>query len=410
MREYLVRTIEPLIGDLLAEVPGLLLVGPRATGKTTTAARHAKTIIALDRPAEASAFRADPDSALAGLAEPVLIDEWQTVPEVLGAVKRSIDTDTRPGRYLLTGSVRAELETASWAGTGRLLRVALYPMTIAEQLGRPGTEPLLDRLARGAELKVPVSPPDLRGYIDLALKGGYPEAALSISPGVRHRWLESYLDQALTHDLETLDEHRDPVRLKKYFEACALHTAGLAEHKTLYEAAGIKRNTAVTYDRLLMNLMIVDQLPAWSSNRLKRLILSPKRYLIDPSLLVGALQVEPATILRDGDLLGRTIDTFVLSQLRSELAVSELRPRLYHLRTEQGRHEVDVIAEYGARNVIGIEIKAGSAPKRDDVRHLIWLKEELGEHFVAGVILHTGSRVYPLADGIIAAPICTLWA
>jgi predicted AAA+ superfamily ATPase len=410
MPEYRNRTIEPLIDDLLTELPGLLLVGPRATGKTTTAARHVKTIVPLDRPNEAAAFHADPDAALAGLSEPVLIDEWQAVPEVLGAVKRSIDADPHPGRFLLTGSVRADLETVSWPGTGRLIRVAMYPMTIAEQFGRPGTEPLLDRLVRGAELEVPDHPPDLRGYVELALRGGFPEAALALSEGARRRWLESYVDQILTHDIEMLEEHRDPVRLKRYFEACALHTAGLVEHKTLYDAAGIKRNTAVEYDRLLTNLMMIIPLPAWSSNRLRRLVQSPKRYLIDPALVSGALHVEPSAILRDGDLLGRLIDTFVLSQLRAELDVTEIRPRLYHLRMEQGRHEVDVIAEYGARNVIGIEIKADSAPDRNDARHLIWLRGELGKSFVAGVVLHTGTRVYSLADDIIAAPICTLWA
>jgi len=127
MSEYRKRLLDPLIGNLLAELPAVMLVGPRATGKTTTAARHASTIVRLDHPAESAAFRADPDSVLRGLAEPVLLDEWQAVPEVLGAVKRAVDADSRPGRYLLTGSVRADLEAATWPGTGRVVRVAMYP-------------------------------------------------------------------------------------------------------------------------------------------------------------------------------------------------------------------------------------------------------------------------------------------
>ncbi len=408
--EYLERALEPLIVELLSEVPGLLLTGPRATGKTTTASRHVRTIIPLDRPAEAAAFKADPDAALRDLDEPVLLDEWQAVPDVLGAVKRAIDSDPRPGRYLLTGSVRADLEAPTWPGTGRLVRLAMYPMTVAEQLGQPTTEPLLDRLARGARLNVPGSPPDLRGYVELALRGGFPQATLSMSDGVRRRWLEGYIEQILTRDVERLEGHRDPVLLRKYFEANALNTAGLVAHRTLYAAAGIDRKTAVAYDRLLTNLMVISTLPAWSSNRLKRLVHAPKRYLIDPALLAGTLKIDSTAVFRDGDLLGRLIDTFVLAQLRAEETVTEIRPRLYHLRMEEGRHEVDVIAEFGARKVIGIEIKAGSAPDRDDARHLIWLRKELGKNFVAGVVLHTGTRVYSLADGIIAAPICTLWA
>ena len=117
--EYRQRLMDPLLAEMLSELPALLLVGPRATGKTTTAARHAKTIVRLDREAEAAAFRADPDAALRDLPEPVLLDEWQTTPEVLGAVKRAVDVDSRPGRYLLAGSVRADLETETWPGTGR---------------------------------------------------------------------------------------------------------------------------------------------------------------------------------------------------------------------------------------------------------------------------------------------------
>jgi len=123
---YKPRAADRLIRELLAELPALLIVGPRATGKTTTASRHAATIIRLDRPAEAAAFSADPDAALRGLDEPLLLDEGQAVAEVLGAVKRAVDVDPRPGRYLLTGSVRADLDAPTWPGTGRLVRVPLF--------------------------------------------------------------------------------------------------------------------------------------------------------------------------------------------------------------------------------------------------------------------------------------------
>ncbi len=104
----------------------VLLVGPRATGKTTTARRLSASVVRLDRPAEAAAFLADPDAALARLTEPVLLNEWQAVPDVLGAVKRAVDDDPRPGRFLLTGSVLADLDAATWPGTGRLVRLAMY--------------------------------------------------------------------------------------------------------------------------------------------------------------------------------------------------------------------------------------------------------------------------------------------
>jgi uncharacterized protein len=406
---YLPRSIEPLLVQLLAEIPALLLIGPRACGKTTTAARYAKTIVRLDRPAEAVAFRADPDAALRGLAEPILLDEWQEVPELLGAVKRAVDAESRPGRFLLTGSVRAELENQTWPGTGRLVRLAMVPMTIAERLGNPGAVPFVDRLSRLEPLVAPVSPPDLRGYIALALQSGFPEAALSLSAKGRRRWLESYVDQLLTRDVQLLDAGRDPARLRRYFEAYALNSAGIVADKTLYEAAGINRKTALAYERLLNDLLVVEAVPAWSTNRLKRLVASPKRYLSDPALLEGILRIDENAVLRDGNLLGRVIETFVVAQLRAELTVAETRPRLYHLRQEQGRREIDLIAELGAGRIIGIEVKADSAPGPPAASHLAWLRDELGERFVAGVVLHTGTRTYALGERISAAPICTLW-
>lgn len=326
------------------------------------------------------------------------------------AVKRSVDAAPRPGRFLLTGSVRADLDTATWPGTGRVVRLAMYPMTVAELTGRADVVPLMDRLAAGEALAPAKDTPDLRGYVELALRGGFPEAALALGERARRHWVASYVDQLLTHDVEQLGEGRDPARLRRYFEAYALNSAGIVEDKTLYDAAGINRKTALAYERLLSDVMAVDRVPAWTTNRLKRLVLSPKRYLVDSSLLGGVLGAGTAEVMRDGDLLGRVLDTFVAAQLRAELAVAETPARLYHLRQEQGRHEIDLLAELGAARVVGVEVKADSAPTRDTGRHLAWLRQELGDRFLAGVVLHTGPRAYRLADGISAAPISTLWA
>jgi hypothetical protein len=126
-------------------------------------------------------------------------------------------------------------------------------------------------------------------------------------------------------------------------------------------------------------------------------------------LITAALRLDEQGIIGDGDLLGRVLDTFVAAQLRPELAVSSTRPRLYHLRTEQGRHEIDLVAELAGGRLVGIEVKAAAAPTPHDAKHLRWLRDELGERYVAGVVLHTGPRLYELDDKIIAAPIAALW-
>jgi len=408
---YVPRLVDGLVDDLLSELPAILLVGPRATGKTTTAARHARSVVHLDQPAEAAAFEADPDAALRWSEEPVLLDEWQAVPGILGAIKRSVDTDPSPGRFLVAGSVRADVQAETWPGTGRLVRVSMSGLSMREIVGRIGRPAFVDLLANSGvdALRMPAEVPDVGDYIDLALRGGFPEPALRLSSRTRGDWLESYLDQLLTRDVELLGESRDPERMRRFFEALALNSAGLVTNKTLYEAAHIGARTADAYEGLLKNLMVVDSMPAWWSNRLKRMVQTPKRYITDPALIGAALRVDARAVLRDGELLSRILDTFVVAQLRAEIPVTTARPRLYHLRQADGRREIDILVELGGGRVIGIEVKASAAPGASSASHLSWLRDELGDRFVAGVVLHTGKRVYRLDNEIIAAPICTLW-
>jgi len=409
---YVPRLADQLIAELLAEFPALLLVGPRASGKTTTGVRHARSVIRLDEPREAAVVEADPDAALRDRAEPVLIDEWQLVPSVLGAVKRAVDAVPRPGRFIVTGSVRGRLDSPTWPGTGRLIQIDMGALTMREiiggELGRP---PFLARIVSDgvAGLQVPAEAPDLRDYLELALQGGFPELLGRTERG-RMVWSRSYLDQLFTRDVDQLDGRRDPSRLRRFFEAYALNTAGVVPLATLHGAAEIDRKTAEAYEALLRDLFVINTVPAWSTNRLKRLVRSPKRYVVDPGLVAGALQLTVDAVLRDGDLIGRLLDTFVLAQLRGELQLGFPQPRLYHLRDRNGDHEIDLIAELDAHRLVAIEVKATAAPQVDSARHLIWLRDQLGEHFVAGVVLHTGPRVFPLDDRITAAPVAALWS
>lgn len=409
MVAYRPRLVDGLLADLLTELPALFITGPRATGKTTTAARLARSVVRLDREAEAVAFRADPDAALRGLPEPLLLDEWQVVPGVLGAVKRAVDARPDPGRFIVAGSVRGDLDGEVWPGTGRLTRIPLFGMTVREQLGLESFVPFFDRVLTG-DLEPARDTLDLRGYVELLLRSGFPEPALHLGVAARSRWLESYVDHLLTRDAEQVEDGRDPVRLRRYLEAFALNTAGIVEDQTLFEAAGINRRTAIAYERLLVNLLVVDTVPAWTSNRLKRLVLSPKRYVVDPGLAAGVLGVDVDLAMRNGDFLGRLLDTFVASQLRAELAVTSSRPRLHHVRQQQGRFEVDLLAELAGGRLVGLEIKADAAPTADSARHLAALRDRYPDTFVAGIVLHTGPRAYRLGDRLLAVPISTLWA
>lgn len=408
---YVRRLLDDVLPELFAAHPAVLLVGPRAAGKTTTARQHVAEVVRLDRPAEAAAFIADPDATLARLREPVLLDEWQAAPGILGAVKRAVDDDNRPGRFLLTGSVRADLDAPTWPGTGRLVRASLHSLNVREIVAATSAGNPIDVLAEGdpMALEAPDPAPDLPAYLDLALRGGFPEATLHLEGRQRARWLESYLDQLLTRDAMELS-NRDPARMARYFEVLAVNSAGVAADSTIHEAAGIDRKTAVAYERLLTNLFVLDVVPAWLSNRLSRLVKTPKRYLTDSSLIGAALRVDEATVMREGELLGRVLDTFVAAQLRPEIEVSSRRARLFHLRDKNGRHEIDLLAELGGDRVVAVEVKASASPGRSDAAHLEWLRDKLGDRFIGGALLHTGPTTFPLSDRIAAAPIGSLWS
>ena len=411
---YRPRLADRLIRELAEAFPAVLVNGPRATGKTTTARQIAAAEVRLDQPAQAAAFRADPDSALRDRPEPLLLDEWQEVPDVLGAVKRAVDDDPRPGRFILTGSVRNDLETKMWPGTGRLQRVRMYGLTEVEILGE-GSAPrisLLDALA-AADLRavgVPTHRPDLVEYIDLAIRGGFPAIALAPQTTAnRDRWVSSYLEQVLTRDAHSFNTDRDYVKLKRYFEALAAMSAGQPDHQTIYVAAGIDRKTALAYDALLEGLFIAESVPAWDTNRLSRLTHTPKRYVVDPALMSAALGASRETVLADGDLLGRVIDTFVMAQLRPEVALRAPSATVSHLRTKAGREEIDIILELPGQNIIGLEVKATSAPTAGDAKHLRWLRDTIGTRFLAGAVLHTGPDAFQLDDRVFAIPICAFW-
>lgn len=389
-----------------------MITGARATGKTTSAALHAHTVVKLDQPRQADAFRADVDAALRVLPEPVLLDEWQVVPEVLGAIKRAVDAEHRPGRFLLTGSARDQLDAQMWPGTGRVIQLAMGGLTRRELDGDIRAEPFLDRVAQHGEGAItgPVLGPDLGEYLDLAFQGGFPEPLGYPSDNARDEWFASYIEQLVTRDARQLDGPRDPVRLRRFFETLAITSAGGVSDKKLYETAGVDRKTAEAYLRLLEGLFVVDSLPAWSSHRVKRLARAPKRFLVDPALLTAAVGIDRVGVQTDSDILGRVVETFVLAQLRAELSVCRTRPRLFHLRQDEGRHEVDLIVEIANQRVIAIEIKADATPSPKAARHLAWLRDQLDDKFILGIVLNTGPAPRKLDDKIVAAPIASIWS
>ncbi len=406
---YLERLVDRAVAGILTDLPAVMIVGPRASGKTTTAARLCNGRLRLDRVEDLTQAKLDPERAI-DRAEPVLIDEWQLAPGVLSAVKRAVDDDFRPGRFVLTGSTQNDITTSGWPATGRVVRVEMWGMTVRELRGTTGRAGLLDAIVDGgidAVLDGPTGEP-ADAVIDLAFQGSLPQVALAGNDRSRRMLLAAYIDQLISRDVGS--EHAvDPVRLRRYLRSIAANTAGIPTHKLLYDAAEIDRATALRYDSLLELVMVTERLPAWSNNRMAQLVQLPKRHLIDVSLLQPLLGIDARKVRRDSDLLGRMLDSFVLAQLRPERAVAEHAHRFFHVRTANGRQEVDLLAEFDDGRVLAIEVKAERAPGAVAARHLAALRDLDPDRFAGGIVFHTGPNRYRIGDRLVALPISAIW-
>ena len=412
-RPYRPRIIDRALRTGLDNFPGMLITGPRAAGKTRTGLEFSASQLRLDDPDDQDLCRADPIAAATG-QPPLLIDEWQLVPDVLRAVKRKVDDHPAPGRFIVTGSARNDLLTDMWPGTGRLVRQRLWGITGRERFGSAAASSLFERWNdRDRRFSVPADPPGLREYLETALASGFPEAIAIPGGRERAQWLRSYSEAIVNRDLRSLaadtGRPKDARLFRSYMESYALNTAGVAPHSTIHGRVGIDQRTANGYLYALTTLGIVDELPPWTGNRQKRLLVDRvKRQFTDPGLACAALNLTVDDVYSDADLRGRMLDTFITAQLRVE-AEADGRVRLYHLRTANGDREIDLVAERGMK-LFAFEFKAGRAPTRSDARHLIWFRDKVaGDRFHGGVLFHTGPHRYELDRGVEAAPIAGLW-
>ncbi len=411
---YIPRIFDKALGDILRTHLGVLLTGPRGIGKTRTGAEVARSQLRLDDPGDRAAAAADPVAAITTGRYPLLIDEWQLFPEILWAVKRAIDEKTGIGPFVITGSARNDLLADTWPGTGRLVHLRMWGLVGRERFGSAAAVPLFDRWDdEQARFSVPEPPPGLRDYLEIALASGLPDMTVIDSEQERARRLRAYVDAVVRRDLATFDppvgRRRDPRKFRSYLRSYALNIAGIVPQSTLAKPGGIDHRTADGYLSALEAMGVVDELAPWAERPRKRLITGRvKRHFADAALAAAAVGIGVDDILRDDDLRGRFIDSFVTAQLRVEAEASK-NVTLHHLRTANGDHEIDVVAQRGL-GLIGFEVKASSAPSKADARHLVWFRDQVAEdRFEGGVLFHTGRHRFQLDRGIEAVPIAGLW-
>lgn len=417
---YRPRIIDQQLDQLATELPAIALEGARATGKTRTAVRRAKSVLRLDDEATQALLAADLSRALAGPL-PTLIDEWQRVPQVWDRVRRAVDDGADPGSFFLTGSAPAK-EPPAHSGAGRIVNVRMRGLALAERdIGVP-TVSLAQLLEEGDGDVRGHTDATLRDYTEEILRSGFP-AIYPLGGAARRAQLTVYLQRLLDREIPELGGVRRPQTLRRWLTAYAAATATTASYETIRRAAtgaegsGPARTTTEVYQELLTKLFILEPLPGWqpSSNRLRRLALPAKHHLSDPALAAAVLGVTASDLLegrsagpsmpRDGQLLGALFESLVTMSVRVYAEAAEAGT--HHLRTWSNRQEVDLIVTRGP-NVVGLEVKLTQVPQADDVRHLHWLKEQLGNELKAGVVITTGVDAYRRSDGILVVPAALL--
>lgn len=422
MVTYLRRLVDDELDELFGQLPAIAIDGPKAVGKTTTAEQHVDGLLRLDSKAVRASIQADPELVLAR-ARPLLIDEWQKVPEVWDVVRRAVDQDRTGGQFLLVGSATPAPGATAHSGAGRIGRLRMRPMTLFERgITKPavsvrnllsGNRPRLD----GAS--------DLRlaDYAHEIVESGFP-GMRGLSPRTRSFQLDSYLHNVVDRDVpEQGLAVRKPEAMLAWLRAYAAATASTATYSNLLDAATPgqsdkpARATSIAYRDVLTQLWLLDPLPAWgpAGNPLARLGQAPKHHLADPALAARLLGLTVGALLdgdghplgpQSGTMLGHLFESLATLCLR--VAAQAAEASLGHLRTRNGDHEIDLVVIRDDGRVLAIEVKASSTIEDRDTRHLHWLAHHLGPRLLDAAVITTGPDAYRRPDGIAVIPLALL--
>ncbi len=404
------RLLTPVIREAMADTPVICLLGPRQSGKTTLVRQlePERAYVSLDDNNYYQTATSDPAEFMASLPGVVTLDEVQRAPMLLPAIKRAVDEDRRPGRFLLTGSANLLLlpkVTESLAG--RMEIVWLQPLTEAEKMRQPGL--FVNALLEGA-FNTAIRPETQTIEPTLAERltaGGYPEPLVR-SPVRARQWRRQYLHTIIERDVQDVARVRDSHELARLLELLAVRSAQLFNASNLANSLGLHRDTVEHYVSVLERLFLVRRLPAWHRNTGKRLIKSPKLHLADSGLAATLAGLSAEDWLGKRERMGHLLESFVVQQLIAQAAWTDPDLRFWHYR-DKDQVEVDVVITQG-RKTWGIEVKAATTLNPKDGKGLTRLADYCGKDFKRGILLYTGKDILPLRDKrLLAVPVSELW-
>lgn len=402
------RLLTQRIETALSDTRVVLVAGPRQAGKTTLAqviAGKDRPFHSLDNATTLAAARQDPTGFIRSV-DKVVIDEVQRAPGLLLAIKESVDADPRPGRFLLTGSANLmTLPRVADSLAGRMEVARLLPLSQCELLDQPPT--FLDRVFNGElpEVRHAIVANDL---LESVLAGGYPEAVARKSFARRQDWYLNYMDAIVQRDVNELANLEHAQQVPRLIQALAHHSGELINYSKVSKMLGLSYATIQRYVGVLAQLFLVCTLPSWHSNRLKRLIKTPKLHFLDSGLLAAERNLSADKLRQDRNLLGSLLETFVFSELQKSANWHRDRFEFAHFRDKQ-KNEVDLVIRNRAGQMVGIEVKASATVNGRDFSGLRKLAEAHAQEFVMGMVLHDHDRTVPFGEKLYAAPISALW-
>jgi uncharacterized protein len=396
------------VATALADTPVVMVNGPRQCGKTTLVRgfeTNGRRYISLDDETTLNAARGDPTGFLRVL-DRVIIDEVQRAPELLRAIKLSVDQDRRSGRFLLTGSADLlTLPTVSESLAGRMEIVTLLPFSQSEVERRVSR--FVDQAFDGA-FPPPKMPADAK-LVKRVMRGGYPEMLRRADSARRRTWARDYVAAIVQRDVRDVSTIDRLDMLPRLLRILAHHSGQLTNFTQIGGQIGLDDKTVRKYVGVLEQLFLVRRLEPWHGNRLSRLVKSPKLHFLDSGLLAALLGVTQERVADDRAILGTLLETFVFAEVLKAAAQSDRQVAFHHYRDKE-RNEVDLVLEDESGAIVGLEIKATATVRPADFVGLRKLAAATGRSFRMGAILHDGDALVGFGERLVAAPLSCLWS
>lgn len=398
------RHLDALVRESLSDTPAVLVNGPRQCGKTTLVRQYEGEMayFSLDDPALLAAVQADPLGFVKRL-DRAIIDEVQRAPQLLVALKLAIDSDRRPGRFLLTGSANLlALPQIADSLAGRIDIHTLLPLSHSE-LARRSNEFLAQARAQDWATST-VKPDQLWDMDQEVLAGGYPEMRQRLTAARRQAWARAYLTTLVERDIQDIAQI-DQLSQVPHLLSIVAHLSGqLLNLSQIGGQIGLNSKTVDKYLGILEKLFLVRRLPAWSRNELSRLIKAPKIHFLDAGLQSTLTRLTPELTLTQRTRFGATLETWVYAELLKLLSITPETWFLSHYR-DKDQVEVDFVLESASRELIGVEVKAAASVQASDFKGLRKLREVAGRQFVTGIVLYDGQHALSFGDGFWAVPL-----